>query len=241
MRTSTKLLDPERIVTVKQNIMGRLMDVQMTAVDAATLARYRRQGEVERQRRADKARAAMLRYTSTSSERHRKKALRTIERCSLYTGSENRLSSVLSLIEFARPEIFWPALMETWPGCDATWDARTRLLQALHAMEPALPFFSQAQREFFDALPAHVQVFRGCSRLRDRGVAWTTDRTVAEGFAKGHRILRVSEPVVASAIIPKENIFFVTNDRNEKEVVLNPRRLRHLMIEPYTATVCHTA
>ena len=45
------------------------------------------------------------------------------------------------------------------------------------------------------------------------------------------------EPVLASAIIPKEHIFFVTNDRSEKEVVLNPRRLRRLVSEPYTATV----
>jgi hypothetical protein len=108
-------------------------------------------------------------------------------------------------------------------------------------MEPVVPFFSPEQREFFDALPAQVKVFRGCSRLRVRGVAWTTDRTVAEGYARGHRTLRVSEPVVASAIIPKQYIFFVTNDRNEKEVVLNPRRLRRLMIEPYASTLSHVA
>jgi hypothetical protein len=41
----------------------------------------------------------------------------------------------------------------------------------------------------------------------------------------------VPEPVLASAIIPKEHIFFVTNDRSEKEVVLDTRRLRRLMIE----------
>jgi hypothetical protein len=47
----------------------------------------------------------------------------------------------------------------------------------------------------------------------------------------------VSDPVIASAEIPKEHIFFVTDDRNEKEVVLNPRRLRKLVIEPDTTTV----
>jgi hypothetical protein len=104
-----------------------------------------------------------------------------------------------------------------------------------------VPFFSQAQRTFFDALPAHVQVFRGCSRPRFRGVAWTIDRTVAEGFARGHRSIPVPEPVVASALIPKEYIFFVTDVRSEKEVVLNPSRLRSLMIEPCKSTVSHAA
>ena len=44
------------------------------------------------------------------------------------------------------------------------------------------------------------------------------------------------KPVIASAVIPKEHIFFVTNERNEKEVVLDYRRLSRLMIEPYTVT-----
>jgi hypothetical protein len=93
-------------------------------------------------------------------------------------------------------------------------------------------FFSPAQREIFDALPDEITVFRGCSRSRVRGVAWTTDRRVAEGFAHGHRFIRVPDPVVASAIIPKEHIFFWTDERNEKEVVLEPRRLRKLAVEP---------
>ena len=131
--------------------------------------------------------------------------------------------------------------MDAWSVCDATWHARTRLLQVLRAMEPAVPFFSPEQRAFFDALPAQINVFRGCSGPRVRAVSWTTDRTVAEGFARGHRTLGVPEPVVASAIIPKQYIFFVTNDRNEKEVVLNPRRLRRPMIEPYASTLSHVA
>jgi hypothetical protein len=45
----------------------------------------------------------------------------------------------------------------------------------------------------------------------------------------------VPEPVVASALIPKEHIFFVTDERNEKEIVLNPRRLRQVIVEPLNA------
>jgi hypothetical protein len=106
MRTRTKLLDPDRIVTVK------LMDVQMTAVEAAKLLRLRRQWEAEKQRRMDKARAAIERYGCTPNERRRKASLRAIERCSLSASSENRLSQVLSLIEFAPRGIFWPAFMD---------------------------------------------------------------------------------------------------------------------------------
>jgi hypothetical protein len=213
------------------------MDVQMTAALAAKLLRLQRQREAEKQRRRDKARLAIERHSCTQHERHRKAALQAIEYYFLYANSEERLSWVLSLIEFAPPEMFWPALMDAWSGGDDTWHARSRLLQVLRAMPPAASFFSPAQRALFDPLPAQVKVFRGCSRPRLHGIAWTTDRTVAEGFARGHCGIRVPEPVVASAVIPKKYIFFVTDDRSEREVVLNPRRLQNLKIEPYTATV----
>ena len=97
----------------------------------------------------------------------------------------------------------------------------------------SLAFLQSAQRQFFDTLPPLVQVFRGCSAPRVRGIAWSTERSVAEGFARGHRFIRVPEPVVASAVIPKEHIFFVTDERNEKEIVLDPRRLRKVIVEPF--------
>src|SRR3954469_20892705 len=102
----------------------------------------------------------------------------------------------------------------------------------LNAAKPSMNFLSSAQRKLFEPLPRQVQVFRGCSAHRVRSVAWTTNQAVAEGFARGHRGLQVPEPVVATAVIPKEHIFFVTNDRNENEIVLNPRRLRKLVVEP---------
>src|SRR5215472_3137418 len=55
------------------------------------------------------------------------------------------------------------------------------------ARKPAWAFFSPSQRQFFETLPPLVRVFRGCARLRVRGIAWTVDRAVAEDFARGHR------------------------------------------------------
>jgi hypothetical protein len=230
------VVHPNRIVVVKQSVMGKLMDVQMTAADAQRLQYAQREWEAEKQRRAQKARTAMRRYDQTQKERDRKAALRAIGYCSLAERSETRLSPVLHLIEFSPPEIFWPAFMDAWSACDATWFARNWLLRAMKDAGPAVVFLSPAQRKFCEALPAQGQVFRGCSRPRVRAVSWTTDRGVAEGFARGHRGMRVLDPVIASALIPKEHIFFVSNERNEQEVVLNPSRLRKLVIEPVTAT-----
>ena len=191
------------------------------------------QWEAEKHRQGDAAYHAIGRYRQSRNQHHQKEALDAIQSCSLAESSEHRLLRVLRLIEFAPSAIFWPALMATWDDCDATWKHRKRVLWAMEkARKPAWAFFSPSQRQFFETLPPLVRVFRGCARLRVRGIAWTVDRAVAEDFARGHRGIRVPEPVVASALIPKEHIFFVTDERQEKEVVLNPRQ-RRVIIEPF--------
>ena len=213
--------------------MGSLMDGQLTAAEATELAHARRQWKAEKKRRAQKARTAIRRYKQTQKQRDRNAALRAIKNYSMAESSETRFPAVLRLIERSPPAIFWPAFMDAWPVCDATWPFKGLLLKAMkNAGGPTRVFISPTQRELLAALPAQVQVFRGCSRPRVRAISWTTDRAVAEGFARGHRGIRVPEPVIASALIPKEHIFFVTDERSEKEVVLNYRRLRRLMIEP---------
>jgi hypothetical protein len=233
MRTTTNCLDPDQIITIKVKVMGVLMDVPITAADAEQVARGQREWEIEKQKRAGRARAALQRYRRTKIDRDRTTALEALSRCSNYASSDDRLSTVLSLIGGAPPEIFWPTLINEWSGCDATWPDRKWLLEGMERAGQADPYFSSGQRKFFRTLPRLVQVFRGCSQSRIRGLAWTLDSSVAQGFARGHRNIRVPKPVIASAVIPKEHIFFVTDDRNEKEVVLKPRRLRGLKFEPF--------
>jgi hypothetical protein len=182
--------------------------------------------------------AAISTYEKAPSQRRLDAARLAVQDCSVDANSLGRLPIILDLIEGAPPEIFWPDFMEAWTLCDNTWQDRKRILRALEAQtkrEPALRFFSQTNREFFDALPALVPVFRGCSRPRVRALSWTTDQSVADRFAYGHRRIPVPEPVVAFAIIPKEHILFVSIDRKEREVILRPWRLRKLIVNPYMA------
>jgi hypothetical protein len=205
------------------------MDMTTSVIAAADIEEW----EAETKQRANEAREAIQRYQRTLDQCHQQAALEAIRYYSCAQSSERRLLPVLSLIESAPPEIFWRALMSEWNTCDATWDHRARLLQAmLNAAKPSMDFLALAHREFFETLARQVQVFRGCSAPRVRSVAWTTNRAVAVGFARGHRRIRVPDPVVATAVIPKEHIFLVTNDRKENEIVLNPRRLRKLIVEP---------
>ncbi len=142
--------------------------------------------------------------------------------------SEHRLSALLDICSGAPSSIFWPVFMDQWPLCDDTWHLRKRLLLALSRnarVEPPTEYFSPEQRDFFSRLPPVLTVYRGCPRERSKGLSWTLMQEVAAGFARGHRGIRVSDPVVLKGTICKDQIFSVFTDRNEAEIVLDPRRL----------------
>jgi hypothetical protein len=63
-------------------------------------------------------------------------------------------------------------------------------------------------------------------------MSWTTDRSVAEGFAKGKRCVNRA-PTLVRAEIPKIHIFAVFCDRSEHEIVLDYKRLRKLQRLPF--------
>jgi hypothetical protein len=157
-----------------------------------------------------------------------------IEKCEsalIAVGSVNRLPLLLRLVTFRPARLFWPVFLDHWSVCDATWPWRSDLLIYLrrhHADEPGPGYLQADDLSLYNSLPDQIEVFRGCSRSRVRGISWTVDRSVAEGFARGHRYIRVPEPVVARAVIPKLTIFAALAERNEGEILLDPRRLRRL-------------
>jgi hypothetical protein len=57
-----------------------------------------------------------------------------------------------------------------------------------------------------------------------RSLPWTTDREIAEFFARGSRFGPQRDPVIARAEIAKTYLFFVSVNRKEGEVILDPIR-----------------
>jgi len=142
---------------------------------------------------------------------------------------------VLDLIEDAPTDLFWPVFLAQWTICDNTWNEGERLLRALRKhTRGAKPvtYFSNKQRRAFNRLPATITVHRGCSRSRVAGVSWTIDEAVAAGFARGHRRIRVPDPVIASGQIGREHVFALVEDRQERELILDPEKVTDLILSP---------
>jgi hypothetical protein len=134
---------------------------------------------------------------------------------------------MLNLTAFAfSDKVFWNVFHENWSGCDDTWHLREELIGTLTAnVDSASEYWRNDQRRFFDDLPKMVTLYRGCSLDRIHGMSWTTNRKVAEGFARGHRGMGVPDAVIAKTRTRKSDIITVVTDRGESEVIIDPDQI----------------
>lgn len=149
-------------------------------------------------------------------------------------GSHQRAEPLLRELQALKsPEAFWRVMQECWTSCDDTWSLRDKFLRLLgsRGVIPA-HLMTPENRAFYDSLPDRIKIYRGCSKGRAKGLSWTTDKSIAIGFARGHRSIAVPSPVLCRAVVRKDRgfFFFATNEREEKELVVDTR-LRALRVE----------
>jgi hypothetical protein len=77
-----------------------------------------------------------------------------------------------------------------WSICDAPWPWRSYLAGVLRYTLRHISLaecLAEEARGRLDSLPPTIEIYRGCQRFRERGLSWTTDVSVAQGFARGNR------------------------------------------------------
>jgi hypothetical protein len=140
------------------------------------------------------------------------------------------LALLMSVTATERPEYCIRMFLDFADMCDAPWSNRSVIADALRYARTGVDLaglLEPNERDLYMALPDLVSLWRGCEKGRERGLSWTLDRTVAEGFAQGKRCIN-RNPTLARAQIPKPHIFGVFLGRQEQEVAVDPRRLRRL-------------
>lgn len=163
---------------------------------------------------------------------HSGRARAILDQCYREADSTGRLGLALDLLAHETSgEVFWTVLCEIWCSSDNTWNHQEQLHLALvlHARTGRRNIPAGMRPP--EAWPSYVKVWRGCSRERVMSVSWTLNRTVAEEFALGYRGIEIPRPVLASADIHKTAIYFVEDERQEQEVVLDPSELRSVVVQ----------
>jgi hypothetical protein len=214
---------------VPQMITIDVLGMRKRVPFSGTAEEYQRLVDGQRYRTAEKRRLLKQAQSATGVEK-----VAVIREYMLLLGSHERIAAMMPLIEHEPAEVFWPVFLDCWSDCDNTWEWNEQLVETLHRVGPCNCYREQAEDggAFFDSLPEQITVYRGGSRARiDGAISWTTSIDIAEGFARGHRFIRVPDPVVATGTINKSAVFLATNDRNESEVLCLPRIIKIEAVE----------
>ena len=150
------------------------------------------------------------------------------------TNSENVISLCVDLViaKLISEQDIPDALAEAISRGDMPHRERNMLCALLGTLhrKKRRAFDGDTARAAYDALPAHVTIYRGTTEAEggEYGVCWTLDRERAEWFAKEHGRFRNfrSPPVVLSAVVQREDICGLLFERQEQEVLILPRGLR---------------
>ena len=119
------------------------------------------------------------------------------------------------------PRTFWRVVSEHWSAFDLIPYEEFEREFARYKRRWNPSFMSHESRLVFESIPASVRVFRGGNgESAVRGLSFSLNRRVAEGFAEGHRGIRYPDPRVFEMTVSRDEIAFVCNDRDELEVVL---------------------
>lgn len=73
-------------------------------------------------------------------------------------------------------------------------------------------------RAAWNSIPGTLKIFRGCGPNNRLGLSWTTNRETAARFPMLMRY-RQDEPLLLTAIVPKERIIALILNRDESEVI----------------------
>jgi len=127
---------------------------------------------------------------------------------------------------------------ELWSGCENIGAHADELLEETPfgdlADDPGAWrefMMTQAERDYLQALPEVVTVYRGCYVNNKRGLSWSLDVKVAESFPALWRYRQPGQALLLRAEVDQHEIMAVKLDREETEVIaLRPkiRSIRHL-------------
>jgi hypothetical protein len=90
----------------------------------------------------------------------------------------------------------------------------------------AVEYMEPENKERLASLPERVTIYRGQLAARRAGISWTTDREVAEWFARRWAMMLGGEPELISGHVERSNVIAAFTGRNESEVLVLPRHVR---------------
>ena len=144
--------------------------------------------------------------------------------------SPYRLRAFVTMIEDELTDAeYWPLLRNVWEMAESPWQDSFLLRGLLTADRPGRESMMNADElKVFRGLPDPVTVYRGYLARRNlRGWSWTLNPKWAEWFSvRFASALGLEHGRVAEGRVNRQHIVAYLNERNEREIVVDPAHVR---------------
>lgn len=152
------------------------------------------------------------------------------------TKSSNRLEALFKRVQMMDFEQGYQLFKLVWPTCDVTGSytniAAEYLNDCLSEVQLA-EYLSQEERQWFEALPDNIRVYRGSDTQSLYGLSWTTSKETALQFARGHRGIFNETPALLSGFIRKHHVLMADNSRSEFELLIDFEMVSQIRVVNY--------
>lgn len=130
-------------------------------------------------------------------------------------------------------------LKENWSACDHQ-DHKSMTLASSIEEETIFgspvsfrEFLTHEEFQWINGLGKTFRIYRGCDESVIAGASWTTNHKVADSFARGLRGCTHDTPVIVSATCDMGDVLLAIDDREEKEIIINPKNLSDVLVTPF--------
>lgn len=133
--------------------------------------------------------------------------------------STKRPEIFLEIASYLNDDQFWPCLHSLWTGFDKINHTAYSELFIKRKRGWKSSYLSKEDQKLYNSLDDMITVYRGQNDGLFTGLSWTTDRNVAVEFARGHRNIYNSRPIVIEGLVDKKDIAGVYTERKESEII----------------------
>lgn len=130
-----------------------------------------------------------------------------------------RLDAFIEFVEmtnYPKDQEYWETISDIWRTVENIWQQKAEWKSVLVSENNHL-FMTKEEREFLNALPDEVTVYRGCNIKNEDGYSYTLSIETAQFFSKR---IGCKDGYIIKKVVPKKNIFAYTDGRNESEIII---------------------
>lgn len=153
--------------------------------------------------------------------------------------SFNRFEAFLRIKDYLPDKLYWYALKEAYSSSDDLYRYKEILRDCfVNNRKYKKEFMDWKEQKLLSSLPQFFTIYRGMTEQelesQDFGVSWTLDKSIAEFFAfvyNRNSSTHHLKKIVVEAYIEKEFIIGIINNRNEKEIIVDPIHMLEFRLE----------